>query len=110
MTSGDLTRYRVMAWVTGVLLVLLVAVAMPLRYLGGDPTLVHVIGPVHGWMYVLYLLTAGILAYKLRWSPRRTVLVVLAGTVPLASFVAERSVAREVRPLLDRAPAALRDS
>lgn len=95
--NGNLTRYRVMAYVTGVLLLVLVLVAMPMKYLGGEERLVQVVGVAHGWLYLLYLVTALMLAYQLRWSPVRTLLVVLAGTVPFASFFAERAVVRMVR-------------
>lgn len=97
MTSGELTRYRVMAWTTGVLLLLLVFVAMPLKYLGDDERLVSVVGVAHGWLYLAYLVTAFTLAYRLRWSLGRTVLVLLAGTVPFMSFVAERRVVADLR-------------
>ena len=97
MTSGDLTRFRVMAYVTGVFLLVLVFVAVPVKYLGHDGTLVSVVGPVHGWLYLLYLVTASVLAYKLRWPGTRTALVLLAGTVPFASFVAERAVVAALR-------------
>ena len=96
VSSGELTRYRVMAWTTGVLLLLLVFVAMPLKYLGDDERLVSVVGVMHGWLYLVYLVTAFTLAYRLRWPLTRTVLVLLAGTVPFMSFVAERRVVREL--------------
>ena len=86
-----------MAWVTGVMLLILVFVAMPVKYVGGDDTLVHYVGVAHGWLYMAYLVTAFQLAYQLRWRARRTVLVLLAGTVPFMSFVAERKVVHEVR-------------
>lgn len=95
--SGVLTRYRVMAWVTGVLLLVLVFVAMPLKYIGDDDRMVAVVGVMHGWLYMAYLVTAFMLAYRLRWSLGRTVLLLLAGTIPFMSFVAERRVVHEVR-------------
>ncbi len=97
VSGGVLTRYRVMAWVTGVLLLVLVFVAMPLKYIGDDDRLVAVVGVMHGWLYMAYLVTAFMLAYRLRWSLGRTVLLLLAGTVPFMSFVAERRVVHEVR-------------
>lgn len=97
LPSGVLLRYRVMAWVTGVLLLVLVLVAMPLKYLGDDERLVGVVGVAHGWLYLLYLVAAFTLAYRLRWPLGRTLLLLLAGTVPFMSFVAERRVVREVR-------------
>jgi integral membrane protein len=101
-----------MAYLTGVLLLVLVLVAMPMKYvaaLGNDPTLVEVIGPVHGWLYLLYLIAAVLVATKARWRLGFTLLVLLAGTIPFASFVAERAVVARVRPLLEpRAESAAR--
>ena len=93
---GALTRYRVMAYVVGVWLILLVLVAMPLKYFADSPTMVEIVGPVHGFLYMAYLVTAVDLAFRARWSTVKTVLVMLAGTVPFVSFVAERKVSREL--------------
>ncbi len=95
-SRGALISFRVMAWVTGVMLVTLVLVAMPLKYFGDDDRLVHVVGVAHGYLYMVYLVTVFVLYYQLRWRPLRAVLLALAGTVPFASFFAERSVTREV--------------
>jgi len=94
---GALLRFRVMAWVTGVMLLVLVFVAMPMKYIGDDDTLVQVVGFAHGWLYVLYLLSALTLAYQGRWRLPRTLLVLVAGTIPFASFVAERKVVADAR-------------
>jgi integral membrane protein len=53
-----LTRYRIMAYVTGVGLVLLVCVAMPLKYFADSPGMVHVIGMLHGYLYICLLYTS----------------------------------------------------
>jgi len=92
--SGQLGRFRVLAYVVGTGLLLLVLVAMPLKYLADSPALVAVVGPVHGFLYAVYALATLDLARVRRWSPVKTVLVVLAGTVPFLSFVVERRVAR----------------
>ena len=84
--------YRVLAYVVGVGLLILVLVAMPLKYLADSPTLVAIVGPLHGFLYMVYLVAAVNLAFRARWSPVKTVLVMLAGTVPFVSFVAERKV------------------
>lgn len=95
--QAALTRYRVMAYLTGVLLLVLVLVAMPLKYIGDNATPVRVVGPIHGWLYFIYLLTALDLARRRRWRAARTLLVLLAGTIPFASFFAERAVTKDVR-------------
>ena len=92
-----LTRYRVMAWIVGVLLIALVLVAVPLKYLGGVEEPVTVLGTLHGWLYFVFFLTACDLALRARWTLKGTVLVLLAGTVPVLSFVAERFATRKTR-------------
>ena len=94
--KGALTRYRVIAYVVGVMLLVLVFVAMPLKYFGDNPSAMNVVGPLHGFLYVVYLLGAFDLARRVRWSLPRLVLVALAGTIPFLSFYAERKVSHEL--------------
>ena len=99
--EGALRRYRVMAWVTGVMLLVLTA-EMVLKYgfhaggVGEDGSPRPVIGTwvafAHGWIYVVYLVTVIDLWSKLRWRLGRLVTMVLAGVVPVMSFVMERRV------------------
>ncbi|HSF27120.1 MAG TPA: DUF3817 domain-containing protein [Actinomycetes bacterium] len=91
-TTKSLTRYRVMAWITGVMLLVLVLVAMPLKYAADSTTLIAVVGPLHGFLYILYVLSVIDLATRRRWALVRTLLVMLAGVVPFATFYAEHRV------------------
>jgi integral membrane protein len=95
--KAALTRYRVLAYVVGVWLLLLVLVAMPMKYGAKDDTLVAIVGPIHGFLYMVYLVAVLDLAVRARWPLLRSVLVMLAGTVPFLSFVAERKVTRRMR-------------
>jgi len=101
--SGALQRYRVLANVVGVVLVVFLLIAVPLRYLGGEPRLSETISPVHGFLYVVYLGVTVDLARRAGWSVLRTLLVGLAGTVPFLSFVVERRMTRDVEARLQRA-------
>ena len=92
-----LVRYRAMAYIVGVMLLVLVLVAMPIKYIGHNETPVAIVGVAHGLLYCIYLLAAFDLALRARWSAKGTVLVLLAGTIPFLSFVAERKVTRRVR-------------
>jgi integral membrane protein len=65
-----LVRYRVMAWIVGVLLIALVLVAVPLKHLTGVDEPVAVIGTAHGWLYAIFFVTACDLALRARWSLR----------------------------------------
>ncbi|RFU22521.1 DUF3817 domain-containing protein [Geodermatophilus marinus] len=92
-----LTRYRVMAWVVGVLLIALVLVAVPLKYAAGIEGPVTVLGTLHGWLYFIFFLTACDLALRARWTLKGALLVLVAGTVPVLSFYAERVATRRTR-------------
>jgi integral membrane protein len=92
--EAALIRFRVVAYVVGSGLLVLVFVGVPLNHLAHRPGVVAVLGPLHGFLYIVYLLTALDLAFRCRWPLLRTLLVMLAGTVPFLSFVAERKVTR----------------
>ena len=92
-----LRNYRVAAWVTGIGLLVLVFIAMPLKYFFGEPRPVALVGMMHGFLYMAYIVCTLILAERTRWRPLEAVVILLAGTIPIASFVAERQVTRRVR-------------
>jgi integral membrane protein len=96
--AASLTRYRVMAWVTGCFLLLLTfEMVVKYGFNDGEPFLGTWIAIVHGWIYVVYLVTVVDMWSKLRWGAGRLVVLVLAGVVPGLSFVAERKVTVEAR-------------
>lgn len=91
---GVLLRYRVLAYVTAVLLLPLVFVATPLDLWGGVKAPATVLGIAHGYLYMLYVIFAFEIAVKLKLPLSRMLLVVLAGTIPFGAFFAERYVTR----------------
>ena len=96
-----LQRYRAMAWVTGLMLLVL-TLEMVLKYVvqaGGvaadgspEPVIGSWVAFAHGWIYVVYLATVIDLWSVMRWRLGRLVTMVLAGVVPVMSFVMERRV------------------
>jgi integral membrane protein len=92
-----LTLYRTLAYTTGVILFLF-TVEIIAKYGYGVEGLEWV-AILHGWVYMVYFLVTVYMAIQLRWTWRWTVPVVLAGTIPLMSFIAERKVVAKV--LLD---------
>lgn len=107
-----LLRYRVMANIVGVLLIILVLVGLPLNELHrindgwvpkgtnaqkfGDFVSTY-LGIAHGYLYMLFLVMAALLARKARWSIVFTITTLLAGTVPIVSFWAEHRATKAVR-------------
>ena len=96
--QGALTRYRIIAWIVGVCLLTLVLVGMPLKYLGDNDTVVAIVGPVHGFLFMVYLVLTFDLARRAKWELPRMLLVMASGTIPFLSFWAERKVTRDWVP------------
>lgn len=101
--TAALTRYRVMAFVTGGMLLLL-CVEMLLKYVfnNGESVIGSWIAIIHGWIYVVYLITVVDLWSSLRWGFGRLLALILSGVVPLLSFWAERRTTVDVRELIAR--------
>jgi integral membrane protein len=104
--QGALTRFRVIAYVVGTLLLLL-TVGVIIQVAGGGKLLVSIVGPVHGFLYIGYLLLGYDLLRRARWPIHRMLYIALAGVVPGLTFVVERWVTRQVAARLTgrRAPA-----
>jgi integral membrane protein len=94
--SRSLNAYRLMAYVVGVLLIVLVFVGVPLQFAAGRPGVVSVVGPIHGFCYIIYLLTAANLARQQRFSLKELLAIVAAGLLPFLAFVVERRVVRRL--------------
>lgn len=101
---GVLIRYRIMAYVTAVLLLVLVFVAIPIQIWGHDKTMEAIVGQLHGFLYMVYLVTAFEITVRLRVPLGRMLLVLLAGTVPFGAFFAERSLTRTWRARAAQSP------
>ena len=102
-----------MAWITGVMLLVLTA-EMVLKYVvqaGGvdadgspEPVIGTWVAFAHGWIYVVYLATVIDLWSVLRWRLGRLVTMVLAGVVPVMSFIMERRVHADADAAITRLP------
>jgi len=96
----NVTLYRVMAYVTGVILIVLCLFAIGQAFTD-DAAIVNVIGTVHGLLYIGYLIVSYPLTRRLRLPVWPTVAVLLAGTIPVMTFVVERRIShRYIEPAL----------
>ena len=87
-----LTVYRVLAYLTAIMLIPLVFVATPLDLIWHRPALAGALGFLHGMAYMAYLAAGFIVSVRLRLPVLRVLLVLAAGTIPFAGFFAERYV------------------
>jgi integral membrane protein len=89
-----------MAYVTGVVLVILCFVGIPLQ-VAGYPAVANDVGVLHGILYIIYLVFAWMLSRRLQLATKPTVIMLLAGTIPIMTFVVERWVTRRfINPVL----------
>ena len=92
--QGALLRYRFMAYIVGTGLLVLVVVGIPLQYGANFDGVVKVVGPLHGFLYLAYLVFALDLWRREQWSLVRIVSMVAAGFVPGLAFYVERQMTR----------------
>jgi integral membrane protein len=92
-----------MAYVTGVVLATSCLFGFSFWPWSVSKGVAQIMWTAHGYLYMVYLVTAFMLAVRARWSVVKTLLVMAAGTVPLMSFVAERRVTRNERLAVERA-------
>ncbi|WP_025274206.1 DUF3817 domain-containing protein [Haloglycomyces albus] len=95
--NAQLKRFRIVAYIVSCFLIILMFVAVPLRYIFGIESLSTVISPIHGLFYMLYLVLGFQLAQQAEWKfwPE-TVGLLLGGTVPIGSFFVERWAHRRI--------------
>ncbi len=92
---GALLRYRILAYIVGVGLIVLVFVGIPLQ-IAGHKSVVAIVGPIHGFLYILYLVAALDLARRAKFGFLRMLAMVAAGLLPFLAFIIERSMTAKV--------------
>jgi integral membrane protein len=106
--TGTLLRYRIMAYIVGTLLIVLVCIGVPLKYLTDEGTGAHdtgewittYVGVAHGWLYMVFLVCAVLLARAARWSIGFAAVTLLSGLVPFVTFYAERRATARTRQFM----------
>lgn len=102
--SGALLRYRAMAYLVGTLLIVLMT-GVVFKYAATDGStpqsvgsnIAMYVGTAHGFLYMIFLVAAADLARRARFPLAFAAVVLLLGTVPFFSFVAERLATARVR-------------
>lgn len=79
-------RLRVIGFLEGVSFLVLLGVAMPLKYIWGDPQAVRVVGMAHGVLFLAYLAATLQAMLEHGWTLKRATLVAAASLVPFGTF------------------------
>jgi integral membrane protein len=103
MLTTPLGRFRLVAFWEGLSFLLLLFIAMPLKYALGLPQMVRVVGMAHGVLFIAYLYTLMMAAIEHRWGFKRVTLAFVASLVPGGTFWLDAQLRRETQapPALD---------
>jgi integral membrane protein len=95
MLKSALGRLRVVALVEGVSFLVLLFVAMPLKYAAGLPNAVKYVGWAHGGLFLLFLLALFHTWDEAKWPLSRVATAFVASVVPFGTFWFDRSLREE---------------
>ncbi len=94
---GALIRYRVMAFIVGTALICLFIVVIFQAFGAKVKLAEEIVAPIHGYLYLIYLVTAADLARRAHWRLGRILMVVAAGFVPTLAFIIEHRVYQQMQ-------------
>jgi integral membrane protein len=85
-----LGRLRIIAFTEGVSYLILLFIAMPLKYVWGQPAAVKNFGSVHGLLFVLYILYVFLCKIEYRWTLKKTLILLGISILPFGNFYADK--------------------
>lgn len=90
MTQNSLVKtFKRISYIEGLSLLLLLFIAMPLKYKFDSPSPVKVLGWIHGILFIVYLVNLAVVVYKLKWSFLKTTCALGASVLPFGPFIFE---------------------
>lgn len=90
LIKTSLGRLRIIAFAEGISYLILLFVAMPLKYILGQPSAVKNFGAVHGLLFVLYILYVFLCKIEYRWTFKKTLILLGISIVPFGNFYADK--------------------
>lgn len=93
--KSTITIFRLIAFLEGISFIILLGIAMPLKYYLNKPEAVKITGMAHGVLFVLYIILLLIVHLKLKWTTKKTSLAFLASFIPFGTFYADLKLFRE---------------
>ncbi|MBE7177639.1 MAG: DUF3817 domain-containing protein [Mucilaginibacter polytrichastri] len=93
LLKTNIGRLRIIGFLEGLSLIILVFIAVPVKYWANDPAMVRMIGPVHGVLFLLFIFNALSVGVEQNWNFRRTTWkVLLACVIPFGTFYIDRKI------------------
>jgi integral membrane protein len=82
--------FRIVSWLEGVSYLLLLFIATPIKYFGGNDLFVKLLGMPHGLLFIAYVVLAIMLNFELNWKPKTFIIVLAASIIPFGTFYIDK--------------------
>lgn len=95
--TSNIGRLRLIAFIEGVSFLILLFIAMPFKYVWGDPSLVKSVGQIHGILFVLFVIATLIVANQERWKLFGiTAKVLISSLIPFGTFYIDKTILSKI--------------
>jgi integral membrane protein len=98
-----LSRLRVIGNLEGISYLLLLGVAMPLKYLAGMPMAVRVVGSIHGFLFVSFMVALAHVWKTEKWGFKKLANAFILSFVPFGTFYLDKQIRQEEALLTQKA-------
>jgi integral membrane protein len=78
--------FRIISYLEGISYILLLFIAVPIKYYANDPTLVKLVGMPHGLLFVAYVILSLVNSKKHNWNFSKTLVVLISSIIPFGTF------------------------
>jgi integral membrane protein len=86
--------FRVISFLEGISYLLLLFVAVPIKYFNGDDSFVKLLGMPHGLFFMLYIILAIVIQKQMKWNAKTLGIVMLASIIPFGTFYIDKKYLR----------------
>jgi len=83
---------RITALLEGLSFLILLGVAMPLKYMYDKPEMVKIVGMAHGVLFIAYIMLVVIVREKMNWNFKQTAIALIASILPFGTFYADKKL------------------
>jgi integral membrane protein len=95
LLKSNLGRLRIIGFLEGISFLVLLGIAMPLKYMLGQPEAVRHVGMAHGLLFVLYVILVTLVMLDEKWSFKTTAIALLASLIPFGTFYVDARYLRK---------------
>lgn len=93
LLSSKIGQLRIVGILEGSSWLILLFIAMPMKYMFNNPIGTQIMGPIHGFLFVIFVLYILLLSFQLKWSFFKITLLLLAASIiPFGTFYVDKKI------------------